>query len=127
MFLLFILGIIVGIWILLRTVVKRIAGIRESDSGFFGEAVTPLHRKIRIVLSVCYLLLAGFVLYTILDLALLPLALQLIAGLILVDGVLRIYFELNHGKEPQRAALTLCDTVIITAAILYGVTQLNGW
>lgn len=126
MWLLFLIGLIVGTWLLLRNIVKQLMGIKEADTGFFEEAVTPLHHKIRIVLSVCYLLLAGLTLYTILDLSLLPAALRSIAGLMLVDGVIRMYFELNHGKEPRRAALTLCDTVLIVGAILFGVSQIGN-
>jgi hypothetical protein len=125
MFIIFLIAILTGTWLLLRTGVKQLFGIREMDSGFFEEAVTPLHQKIRVILSACYLLLVVFFLYTIFNITLLPIVLMVLVGLIMVDGASRIYFELNHSAEPKRAALTVLDTIVIVSALVFGITQLS--
>ncbi|TVP88375.1 MAG: DUF4181 domain-containing protein [Alkalicoccus sp.] len=125
MFIIFLIAILTGTWLLLRAGVKQLFGIREADSGFFEEAVTAAHQKIRIALSICYLLLTTFFLYTIFNITLLPTVLMLLVVLIMLDGASRIYFELNHSTEPKRAALTVLDTVVIVSALVFGITQLS--
>jgi hypothetical protein len=125
MFIIFMIALIVAAWLLLRSFVKQIAGIQGEEGGFFEEAVTPAHQKIRIVLSVCYLLLTAFFLYTLTNMALFSVVLTILAVLIFIDGVLRIYFELNHGTEPKQAALTAIDTAVIVGALIFGLTRLS--
>lgn len=125
MFILFLIAILTGTWLLLRAGVKQLVGIQEADTGFFEEAVTSTHQKIRVVLSACYLLLAAFFLYTIFDTSLLPVVLMILVVLIMIDGAARIYFELNHGTEPKRAALTVLDTIVIVSALIFGITRLS--
>jgi hypothetical protein len=125
MFIIFLIAILTGTWLLLRAGVKQLFGIREADSGFFEEAVTTTHQKIRVILSICYLLLTAFFLYTIFNITLLPIVLMLLVVLIMLDGASRIYFELNHSTEPKRAALTALDTIVIVSALVFGITQLS--
>ncbi|CAM3865354.1 hypothetical protein [Alkalicoccus chagannorensis] len=123
MFLLAVLFLIAGAWLLIRIGVKRLFHIQEADAGFFGEAVSPAHQRIRLLCSMLYLLLGAGLLLALLDLSILPWLLYGLAGVVVFDGAARMIFD-RRSHEPQRAALTLIDVVLIVAAILFGISQL---
>ncbi|MFC4735241.1 hypothetical protein ACFO4L_01470 [Bacillus daqingensis] len=124
MFLLFILAAIVGIWIVIRQIVKKLFRIEDADNGFFSSPYDSVHQKWKYVSAALYILLAFVFAAGIWNEAFLVYALGALVVAVMIDAAVQMYMDINKSGRPRIAALTLCDTVIIVAALLFSITRI---
>ncbi|NJP37515.1 hypothetical protein [Alkalicoccus luteus] len=124
MFLLFILVAIVGAWIIIRQLVKKIFRIEDADNGFFSSPYDSVHQKWKYVSAALYIVIAFVFAGGIWNEALLLYALGALVIAVMIDAAVQMYMDINKSGQPRIAALTLCDAVIIIAALLFSISRL---